>query len=172
MEPRARAGAAGARNGARVKADAVAPRGIYRPNDNILTPAMRFARLRADVDRGGDHARGHAGEMYRCGCTRCLNLLLTYPEGCRANCAYCVASARHREATRDYATATSSGSTGRRWRWPRWWKSWRQGAASPFQRMCISMITIRARTRTRVVLKAWTDRIAHIPVSILSNPDE
>ncbi|MHB1619893.1 MAG: hypothetical protein ACYCTY_07930 [Sulfuricella sp.] len=31
----------------------------------------------------------------------CLNLLLTYPEGCRANCAYC-GLARHREEARDY----------------------------------------------------------------------
>ena len=29
------------------------------------------------------------GRMYRVDCTHCLNLLLTYPEGCRANCAYC-----------------------------------------------------------------------------------
>ena len=42
------------------------------------------------------------GKMHRCSCTRCLNLLLTYPEGCRANCAYC-GLARHREAERDYA---------------------------------------------------------------------
>ena len=42
------------------------------------------------------------GRMYGCECTRCLNLLLTYPEGCRANCAYC-GLARHREADRDYA---------------------------------------------------------------------
>jgi biotin synthase-related radical SAM superfamily protein len=40
--------------------------------------------------------------MYNCSCTRCLNLLLTYPKGCRANCAYC-GLARHRKAERDYA---------------------------------------------------------------------
>ena len=42
------------------------------------------------------------GRMHRCACTRCLNLLLTYPEGCRANCAYC-GLARHREAATNYA---------------------------------------------------------------------
>ena len=42
------------------------------------------------------------GYMHRTSCTRCLNLLLTYPEGCRANCAYC-GLARHREADRNYA---------------------------------------------------------------------
>ena len=41
-------------------------------------------------------------DMHRTSCTRCLNLLLTYPEGCRANCAYC-GLARHREAERNYA---------------------------------------------------------------------
>ena len=40
------------------------------------------------------------GYMHRTSCTRCLNLLLTYPEGCRANCAYC-GLARHREADRN-----------------------------------------------------------------------
>jgi biotin synthase len=47
------------------------------------------------------------------------------------------------------------------------------GAASPFHRMCISMITHpRSDEDTRTVLKAWTDRIdpSAIPVSILSNP--
>ena len=43
-----------------------------------------------------------SGYMHRTNCTRCLNLLLTYPEGCRANCADC-GLARHREADRDYA---------------------------------------------------------------------
>ena len=37
-----------------------------------------------------------SGRMHRCRCTRCLNLLLTYPAGCRANCAYC-GLARHRD---------------------------------------------------------------------------
>jgi biotin synthase len=49
----------------------------------------------------------------------------------------------------------------------------RDGDASPFHRMCISMITHpRSDADTVTVLKAWTDRIdpGTIPVSILSNP--
>lgn len=30
-----------------------------------------------------------AGRFYRDVCLRCINLLLTYPDGCHANCAYC-----------------------------------------------------------------------------------
>ncbi len=49
----------------------------------------------------------------------------------------------------------------------------RDAAASPFHRMCISMITHpRSDADTVTVLREWTSRIdpAAIPVSILSNP--
>jgi biotin synthase-related radical SAM superfamily protein len=113
------------------------------------------------------------GRMHRTGCTRCLNLLLTYPEGCRANCAYC-GLARHREAERDYADRNFI-----RVDWPAVPLEKtidivaRDPAKSPFHRMCISMITHpRSDEDTRTVLKRWTDRIdpKTIPVSILSNP--
>ena len=111
--------------------------------------------------------------MHGCACTRCLNLLLTYPEGCRANCAYC-GLARHREAERDYADRNFI-----RVDWPavpmdqvvdivaRMWRR------RPFHRMCISMITHpNSDEDTVTVLKKWTSRIDPdaIPVSILSNP--
>jgi biotin synthase len=172
MEPRAPAPVPReARNGARVKARDVAPHGLYRPNDNILTPHMRSPDYVQMSTAAAITLGVMAGEMYRCGCTRCLNLLLTYPEGCRANCAYC-GLARHREAARDYADRNFI-----RVDWPAVPMAEvvdivaRQGEASPFHRMCISMITHpRSDADTRVVLKAWTDRVAHIPVSILSNP--
>jgi biotin synthase len=113
------------------------------------------------------------GKMHRCGCTRCLNLLLTYPEGCRANCAYC-GLARHREAERDYADRNFI-----RVDWPAVPLAKaidivaKDGAKSPFHRMCISMITHpNSDADTVTVLKAWTDRVdpSAIPVSILSNP--
>jgi len=113
------------------------------------------------------------GKMHRCSCTRCLNLLLTYPEGCRANCAYC-GLARHREADRDYADRNFI-----RVDWPAVpvaeivERVSRDGEQSPFHRMCISMITHpRSDEDTVTVLEAWTARIdpATIPVSILSNP--
>ena len=160
-----------AHNGARVKARDVAPHGVYRPNDNILTPHMRSPDY-VQLSTAAAITLGiMPGAMHRCGCTRCLNLLLTYPEGCRANCAYC-GLARHREAARDYAARNFI-----RVDWPAVPLAdvvdivARQGEASPFHRMCISMITHpRSDDDTRAVLKAWTDRIAHIPVSILSNP--
>ena len=49
----------------------------------------------------------------------------------------------------------------------------KDGAKSPFHRMCISMITHpRSDADTVSVLRQWTARIdpATIPVSILSNP--
>ena len=113
------------------------------------------------------------GKMHGCSCTRCLNLLLTYPEGCRANCAYC-GLARHREADRDYADRNFI-----RVDWPAVpmaqiiEKVAADGENTPFHRMCISMITHpNSDADTITVLKAWTDRIAPatVPVSILSNP--
>ena len=160
-----------ARNGARVKARDIKARGLYRPNDNILTPNMRSPDY-VQLSTAAAITLGlMKGVMHRTDCTRCLNLLLTYPEGCRANCAYC-GLARHREAKRDYADRNfirvdwpavpyedvidivASGGDGGR-----------------FQRMCISMITHpRSDADTRVVLKKWVGRIKHVPVSILSNP--
>ncbi len=113
------------------------------------------------------------GRLYRCACTRCLNLLLTYPEGCRANCAYC-GLARHREAERRYADRNFI-----RVDWPTVpldeliARVDAAGEATPFHRMCISMITHpRSEDDTFAILEAWTRRIPRerVPVSILSNP--
>jgi lipoyl synthase len=147
--------------------------GVYRPNYNVLTPHMRSPEY-VQMSTAAALTLGiMSGRMYRCECTRCLNLLLTYPEGCRANCAYC-GLARHREAERDYADRNFI-----RVDWPAVPLAQtidivaRDGAASPFHRMCISMITHpRSDEDTRTVLRQWTERIdpATIPVSILSNP--
>ena len=161
------------KNGARVKANDVPAQGVYRPNYNILTPNMRSPEYVQMSTAAAITLGVQAGRMYRTSCTRCLNLLLTYPEGCRANCAYC-GLARHREAERDYADRNFI-----RVDWPAVPLDRAidivsgQGAQSPFHRMCISMITHpRSDEDTRTVLKKWTDRIdpAAIPVSILSNP--
>ena len=85
-----------ARNGRRVKESAVPPQGVYLPNNNVLTPAMRSPEYVQMSNAAAITLGIMPGKMHRCGCTRCLNLLLTYPEGCRANCAYC-GLARHRE---------------------------------------------------------------------------
>jgi len=161
------------RNGARVKSNDVAPTGVYRPNYNILTPHMRSPDFVQMSTAAAITLGIMNGKMYRCACTRCLNLLLTYPEGCRANCAYC-GLARHREAERDYADRNFI-----RVDWPAVPMEQvvdivaKDGENSPFHRMCISMITHPNSDRdTATVLKTWTRRIAPetIPVSILSNP--
>jgi biotin synthase len=161
------------KNGARVKANDVAPQGVYRPDYNVLTPNMRSPEY-VQMSTAAAITLGVApGRMHRTSCTRCLNLLLTYPEGCRANCAYC-GLARHREAERDYADRNFI-----RVDWPAVPLETtidivaKQGAKSPFHRMCISMITHpRSDEDTVAVLKRWTGRIdpGTIPVSILSNP--
>ena len=161
------------RNGKPVKEAAVRPEGVYRPDYNILTPEMRSPEY-VQMSTAAAITLGIAnGRMYGCECTRCLNLLLTYPEGCRANCAYC-GLARHREAERDYADRNFI-----RVDWPAVPMDTvvdivaKDGADSPFHRMCISMITHpRSDDDTVTVLKKWTDRIDPdtIPVSILSNP--
>jgi len=109
------------------------------------------------------------GKMHRCGATQCLNLLLTYPEGCRANCSYC-GLARHRDQTRAYSERNFI-----RVDWPtlnleEMISRVAATSESPFERMCISMITHpRAEEDTLAVLKSWRARL-DIPVSILSNP--
>jgi len=160
-------------NGAPVKAQNVLPQGVYRPDYNILTPHMRSPEYVQMSTAAAITLGVTRGRMYRCSCTRCLNLLLTYPEGCRANCAYC-GLARHREAERDYADRNFI-----RVDWPAVPmevvvdKVAADGENSPFHRMCISMITHpRSDEDTVAVLKHWISRIdpETIPVSILSNP--
>ena len=161
------------RNGARVKSADLPPAGVYLPNNNVLAPHMRSPEY-VQLSTAAAMTLGiMPGRMHRCQCTRCLNLLLTYPEGCRANCAYC-GLARHREAERDYADRNFI-----RVDWPAVPVQQildivaRDAAASPFHRMCISMITHpRSDADTVEVLSAWTRRIdpRTIPVSILSNP--
>ena len=174
MVPRAPAPIPAAlRNGARVKAAALPAAGVYLPNRNYLTPAMRSPEY-VQMSTAAAMTLGlMPGRMHRCACTRCLNLLLTYPEGCRANCAYC-GLARHREAERDYADRNFI-----RVDWPAVplaevvERVASDVSGSPFHRMCISMITHpRADADTVTVLRAWTARIdpAAIPISILSNP--
>jgi biotin synthase len=164
---------AAARNGARVKHADVPPEGVYLPNNNRLTPHMRSPDYVQMSTAAAITLGIMPGRMHGCSCTRCLNLLLTYPEGCRANCAYC-GLARHREADRDYADRNFI-----RVDWPAVPMAEivdrvaADGDKTPFHRMCISMITHpNSDADTVSVLKRWTDRISPetVPVSILSNP--
>ncbi|WP_371310833.1 radical SAM protein [Hyphomonas sp.] len=161
------------KNGGRVLINNVRPEGVYLPNNNIMTPNMRSPEYVQMSTAAAITLGLMPGSMHRCECTRCLNLLLTYPEGCRANCAYC-GLARHREADRDYADRNFI-----RVDWPAVPMAEiaaRVGADpenSPFHRMCISMITHpNSDEDTFTVLKTWTDHVDPdtIPISILSNP--
>jgi biotin synthase-related radical SAM superfamily protein len=161
------------KNGKPVKSMDITPSGVYQPDYNILTPHMRSPEYVQMSTAAAITLGVTSGRMYRCSCTRCLNLLLTYPEGCRANCAYC-GLARHRESERDYADRNFI-----RVDWPAVplqeivERVARDGSDTPFHRMCISMITHpRSDADTVAVMKKWTDHIDpdSIPVSILSNP--
>jgi biotin synthase-related radical SAM superfamily protein len=161
------------RNGKHVKANDIPPEGLYLPNNNILAPHMKSPEYVQLSNAAAITLGIMGGRMYRCECTRCLNLLLTYPEGCRANCAYC-GLARHREAERDYADRNFILVD-----WPAVPMRdivdivAKDPENSPFHRMCISMITHpRSEQDTFDVLEQWTDKIdpGAIPVSILSNP--
>jgi len=174
MEPRAPLKTpADRKNGKNVKANDILPQGVYLPNNNIMAPYMKSPEY-VQLSTAAAITLGiMGGRMHRCACTRCLNLLLTYAEGCRANCAYC-GLARHREADRDYADRNFI-----RVDWPAVPMAdiidivARDPDNSPFHRMCISMITHpRSEDDTFTVLKQWTNKIdpEAIPVSILSNP--
>lgn len=111
------------------------------------------------------------GKMYRVDCTHCLNLLVTYAEGCRANCAYC-GLARHREEERDFNARNFIRVDWPTARYDEIIQRVKQGGdKGRFQRMCISMITHpRSGADTLTLLDRWTTELPHIPVSILSNP--
>ena len=174
MEPR-KPGATPApfRNGKPVKDANISPAGLYRPDYRVMTRHMRSPEY-VQMSTAAAITLGLVeGQMHGCSCTRCLNLLLTYPEGCRANCAYC-GLARHRESERNYADRNFI-----RVDWPAVSmdeivdRIAADVKGTPFHRMCISMITHpNSDEDTVTVLKKWTDRIDPdaIPISILSNP--
>lgn len=144
---------------------------FYLPDCRIKTPAMRSPEYVQMSTAAAITLGLIPGRMYRTDCTHCLNLLLTYPEGCRANCAYC-GLARHREEGRDYADRNFI-----RVDWPalRYQEVIARvkagGDEARFERMCISMISHPDSNRdTLELLESWVEALPHIPVSILSNP--
>ncbi|MFO8154527.1 MAG: radical SAM protein [Pseudomonadota bacterium] len=154
-----------------VRADEIQPVNFYRPDYNVKTPDMRSPEY-VQMSTAAAITLGLVpGTMHRTPCTHCLNLLVTYAEGCRANCAYC-GLARHREEARDYADRNFI-----RVDWPtasydeiiERVKEGKDGGQ--FQRMCISQITHpNSDEDTYVLLDKWVREVPHVPVSILSNP--
>lgn len=144
---------------------------FYHPRDAVRTPAMRspdYVQMSTAAAITLGLVQGH---MHRTSCTHCLNLLVTYPEGCRANCSYC-GLARHREEERAYADRNFI-----RVDWPtaRYSDVIARVQAGrdhgSFERMCISMITHPDSGGDTVnLLEQWVAGLPEIPVSILSNP--
>lgn len=152
-------------------ADDIQPIRFYRPDYHVKTPEMRSPEFVQMSTAAAITLGLIPGKMHRTSCTHCLNLLVTYPEGCRANCAYC-GLARHREEARDYADRNFI-----RVDWPtaRYNEVIERVKAGndrgQFQRMCISMITHpNSNDDTFVLLERWTREVPQVPVSILSNP--
>lgn len=147
------------------------PVNFYRPDYHVKTPEMRSPEY-VQLSTAAAITLGLVpGTMYRTACTHCLNLLVTYPEGCRANCSYC-GLARHREESRDYADRNFI-----RVDWPTVGydevieRVKANADKGQFERMCISMITHpNSDHDTLLLLRKWVEAVPHIPVSILSNP--
>lgn len=152
-------------------AETVIPVNFYRPNYHIKTPDMRSPEF-VQMSTAAAVTLGLVpGSMHRTACTHCLNLLVTYAEGCRANCSYC-GLARHREETRDYADRNFIRVDWPTARYDEVIERVKNSAdKGQFQRMCISMITHpNSDEDTFVLLEKWIKEVPHIPVSILSNP--
>ncbi len=149
----------------------VQPVNFYRPDYHIKTPEMRSPEY-VQMSTAAAISLGLVpGNMHRTACTHCLNLLVTYPEGCRANCTYC-GLARHREESRDYADRNFIRVDWPTARYDEVIEKVKAGHdKGQFERMCISMITHpNSDHDTMVLLKKWIKDLPHIPVSILSNP--
>jgi biotin synthase-related radical SAM superfamily protein len=144
---------------------------FYRPNYHVKTPQMRSPEYVQMSTAAAITLGLVAGRMHRTSCTHCLNLLVTYPEGCRANCAYC-GLARHREEARDYADRNFIRVDWPTARYEEVIERVKAGSdKGRFERMCISMITHPdSNDDTFMLLEKWTREVPQIPVSILSNP--
>ncbi len=144
---------------------------FYRPDYHVKTPEMRSPEYVQMSTAAAITLGLVAGKMHRTSCTHCLNLLVTYPEGCRANCAYC-GLARHREESRDFADRNFIRVDWPTARYDEVIERVKAGAdKGQFQRMCISMITHpNSNADTFALLEKWVKNVPQIPVSILSNP--
>ncbi|HLN22941.1 MAG TPA: radical SAM protein [Patescibacteria group bacterium] len=109
------------------------------------------------------------GRIARCGQTRCLNLMLTYAEGCPAHCAYCG------EAGRDVETLGLSPHAPASWPLASFLHIVdlveAEGAATHFQRVCIATTGHpRGPADTAQLVKVLRRRLPAMPVSVLFNP--
>ncbi len=106
------------------------------------------------------------GRMYRGAVNRCVNLLVHYPEGCSANCAYC-GLAKRRPGTYEEKSFIHVG-------WPIYPMDEVLAAinkAPPYvKRTCISMITNGKCRQDTLVLARRLKKETSIPISVLISP--
>lgn len=106
------------------------------------------------------------GRMYRGAVNKCVNLLVHYPEGCAANCAYC-GLARKRPGTFEKKSFIHV-------EWPvysMWEITSAINNAPPYvQRTCISMITNgKCRAHTLQMTRMLKEQTS-LPISLLISP--
>lgn len=106
------------------------------------------------------------GRMYRGAVNRCVNLLVHYPEGCSANCAYC-GLAKKRPGTYEEKSFINVG-------WPVYTMDEIieaiNTAPSYVKRTCISMITNGKCRRHTLEMTRWLHAETDLPISLLISP--
>jgi len=108
-----------------------------------------------------------SGRFYRDARLYCVNLLLTYGQGCAANCSYCGLS---RERTGDYQDKSFI-----RVDWPAYplttvMERLSRDYASHVQRVCVSMITHRQAVEDTLAITRALKEAVDIPISLLISP--
>jgi lipoyl synthase len=104
------------------------------------------------------------GWFYRNAKLRCVNLLLTYPDGCKANCAFCgIAAEKNSASSKKFIRVT--------------WKTFHiadviraiKNGPSHVQRICISMVTHPSAVNDTIeICRSVTQ--TDLPVSLLIGP--
>ncbi|MBM3212975.1 radical SAM protein, partial [Candidatus Poribacteria bacterium] len=107
------------------------------------------------------------GRFYRNAKSPCINLLMTYKEGCFANCAYCGLA---RERSGKYVDKSFI-----RVEWPAYSldeiiESIQKYQGDEVRRVCISMITNRRGPDDLITILQKLRPAIHIPISILVSP--
>jgi biotin synthase len=107
------------------------------------------------------------GRFYRDARLHCINLLLTYPEGCRARCAYCGLSAGR-------SGTAHAGRSFIRVPWPAFpladIVSRIAARQADLRRVCISMVTRRRAVADTITVCRRLREAVDVPVSILITP--
>jgi biotin synthase-related radical SAM superfamily protein len=106
------------------------------------------------------------GRMYRGALNKCVNLLVHYPEGCAANCAYCGLAKKRPGKYRDKSFIHVD--------WPIFSMDQVieaiQNAPKYVKRTCISMITNGKCTRDTLKMTLRLRNETSLPISILTSP--